>query len=174
MRLARADDAGEIGRVHVETWQHCYRGMMPDKILDSLSIEQRAAQWASRLTAATYDNSVFVAEVDGKIAGFASCSAARGEDSLDGAGELEAIYLLPEHWGHGLGRALLDRAEGWLRKNRHPIATLWVLIANDRARKFYEAAGWTCEGTEQMYERDGHQIPEIRYVRDLAPQEGRA
>jgi len=143
--------------------------MMPDKILDSLSIEQRAAQWASRLTAATYDNSVFVAEVDGKIAGFASCSAARGEDSLDGAGELEAIYLLPEHWGHGLGRALLDRAEGWLRKNRHPIATLWVLIANDRARKFYEAAGWTCEGTEQMYERDGHRIPEIRYMRDLAP-----
>jgi GNAT superfamily N-acetyltransferase len=142
--------------------------MMPQEVLDSLSVEHRAEQWRTRLTAPTYDESVFVAEVGGEIVGLASCGAARDEDALDGAGELEAVYILPEHWGQGIGRALLDRVEDWLRAAGHPIATLWVLIANQPARRFYEASGWTCEGTEQMYERDGHEIPEVRYVRDLS------
>ena len=46
-------------------------------------------------------------------------------------------------------------------------AMLWVLTANDRARRFYEARGWTFEGTEKMYHRDGHAIPELRCIKLL-------
>jgi len=30
IRDARADDVGELGRVHVRAWQAAYRGVMPD------------------------------------------------------------------------------------------------------------------------------------------------
>ena len=169
VRPARLDDAAAIGRVHVETWQACYRGQMPDEILDSLSVTQRAEQWQRRLAAEPQVGAVFVAETGAEIVGFASCAPAEGENSLEGAGELQAIYLHPDQWGFGIGRRLLEVTEARLRDDGYGRAMLWVLGANERARRFYETAGWTCDGTEQMYHRDGHDIPEVRYERDLRP-----
>ena len=51
-------------------------------------------------------------------------------------------------------------------------AILWVLVGNQRARRFYEAAGWTCDGAEKS-ERVGAvggttaTIVETRYRRVL-------
>ena len=169
VRPARLEDVESIGRVHVETWQSCYRGQIPDEVLDSLSVSQRTEQWRGRLSADPITGAVFVADLRGEVVGFASCSAASGEHSIGGAGELEAIYVRPESWGTGAGRGLLLAAERWIRESGFPQAMLWVLTANDRARRFYEVAGWRFDGTEKMYERDGHRIPEVRYVRDLKP-----
>lgn len=168
VRPARFEDADSIGRVHVQTWQSCYRGQIPDEVLDSLSVSHRSEQWRRRLSAEATDGAVFVTEVDADVAGFVSCSAASGDHAIEGAGELEAIYVHPRMWGMGAGRALLQAAEKWLRDAGFPTAMLWVLTANERARRFYEVAGWTFDGTEKMYERDGYEIPEVRYVRDLS------
>ena len=167
VRPARVEDADSIGRVHVQTWQSCYRGQIPDEVLDSLSPSHRAEQWRRRLSTEPMHGAVYVAEVHGEVAGFASCSEATGDHAIEGAGELEAIYVLPRIWGTGTGRALLHAAEAWLRQAGFPDAMLWVLTANERARRFYEVAGWRCDGTEKMYERDGYEIPEVRYVREL-------
>ena len=39
MRIRRAtrDDASAIGRVHVETWQSAYAGLLPDAMLAGMS-----------------------------------------------------------------------------------------------------------------------------------------
>lgn len=132
-----------------------------------MSVSDHIEMWRSRLTAEAPDGAVFVGEADGEVVGFAGCGAARGDDAIDGAGELKAIYVHPRSWGTGAGRGLMQAAEHWLREAGFPEAMLWVLTANDRARRFYEIAGWRFDGTEKMYERDGHQIPEVRYVRDL-------
>jgi RimJ/RimL family protein N-acetyltransferase len=42
---------------------------------------------------------------------------------------------------------------------------LWVLPANARARRFYERAGWTCDGTERTVDALGLTVPEVRYRR---------
>lgn len=169
VRPARPEDAESIGRVHVETWQSCYRGQIPDEVLDTLSVTQRAEQWHRRLCAEPLRGAVFVAEVDDEVGGFASCGAAGGDHGIEGAGELEAIYVHPRLWGTGTGHGLLQAAERWLRDAGFPTAMLWVLTANARARRFYEIAGWRFDGLEKMYERDGHEIPEVRYVRELRP-----
>ena len=167
VRRAEISDADEIARVHVETWQSCYRGQIPDEILDGLSISRRAEQWRSRLSAELHEGAVFVADDEQELVGFASCDVARGAHALEGAGELEAIYLRPDRWRSGVGTSLLAAAEDWLRKAGFATAMLWVLTANEGARRFYEAKGWTFDGTEKMYHRDGHDIPELRYVKDL-------
>ena len=167
VRAATLGDAEGIGRVHVESWQACYRGQMPDEILDSLSVPHRVEQWRQRLSGEPIDGAVFVAADDGEIVGFASCGAARGDHALDGAGELEAIYLHPSRWSSGIGTRLLEAAERNLTDAGYPKAMLWVLTANEQARRFYESRGWTFDGTEKMYHRDGHDIPEVRYVRAL-------
>ncbi len=46
---------------------------------------------------------MFVAERDGEVVGFSQFDPAKGE--------VEALYVLPEAAGTGVGRALLSRAE---------------------------------------------------------------
>ncbi|HUR48506.1 MAG TPA: GNAT family N-acetyltransferase [Acidimicrobiales bacterium] len=165
VRAAVVADYEEIGRVHVETWQVCYRGQIPDEILDSLSVAHRADQWHRRLSADPVEGAVFVAEDDAGIVGFASCSQARGEYAIEGSGEIEAIYLDPRRWRSGIGSRLLQVTEARLKDDGYRDAMLWVLTANERARRFYEAKGWAFDGTEKMYRRDGHDIPELRYIK---------
>jgi hypothetical protein len=45
--------------------------------------------------------------------------------------------------------------------------TLWVLDGNDRARRFYEAAGWTAGGTTKTDVIGQTPVREIRYRRHL-------
>ena len=42
VRAATPDDARGIAEVHVAGWRWAYRGQMPDALLDSLSVEDRA------------------------------------------------------------------------------------------------------------------------------------
>ena len=83
--------------------------------------------------------------------GFASLGPSRDEH---GVGELYAIYVDPDEWSRGAGRALIERAEERLAEE-YAEATLWVLEDNPRARRFYEAAGWQPDGARQSVERLG-------------------
>jgi ribosomal protein S18 acetylase RimI-like enzyme len=46
-------------------------------------------------------------------------------------------------------------------------ATLWVLETNDRARRFYEAVGWSLDGQRRVDESYGFALAEVRYRRSL-------
>ena len=50
IRRARRDDSAAIGRVHVETWQSTYAGLLPDRLLAAMS-DVRQSAWWSRLLA---------------------------------------------------------------------------------------------------------------------------
>jgi hypothetical protein len=45
-------------------------------------------------------------------------------------------------------------------------AILWVYAPNDRARRFYEARGWSHDGAEQTVERGTPQL-QLRYAKRL-------
>lgn len=79
------------------------------------------------------------------------------------SGEVWAIYTAPEHWGRGIGRALMSQAVDRLSQLGFVELRLWVLEDNARARRFYEALGWSWDGGRQTYEVDGVALPEVRY-----------
>jgi GNAT superfamily N-acetyltransferase len=166
VRSATPDDAVAIARVHVLSWQAAYRGLIPDPILDQLSIARRTEFWRGVIDGRG-DDHVFVADVDGVVAGFASTGPARDDDLATGAGagagELYAIYLLPEAWSFGAGRAMLDAASADLAARGFRLLVLWVLTDNARGRRFYEAAGWRPDGASRMLDFGGTPIQEMRY-----------
>ena len=82
-------------------------------------------------------------------------------------GEIYAIYLLPQHWGGGAGRALMAAALAALTDTGFTRATLWVLAGNDRARRFYARGGWHPDGLTKRDESRGFPLDEMRYPRDL-------
>jgi RimJ/RimL family protein N-acetyltransferase len=77
------------------------------------------------------------------------------------------INLAPEAWGRGLGRTLLEAATTKLRDSGYREAVLWVLDGNARARRFYEAAGWSADGTAKREDMGGTLVTEVRYRREL-------
>jgi GNAT superfamily N-acetyltransferase len=164
VRLAAAGDAPALGLVHVRAWQAAYRGQMPDDYLDELRPEERAAGWERGLRRDRARDPVLVAERDGRVVGFAVLRAA---EDPEGAGELAAINVDPDHWGTGAGRALLAAAHAELARLGYREAVLWVLPGNRRARRFYEAAGWVADGAERTDEVFGVMVPEVRYRRRL-------
>ena len=139
IRPATVDDAPGIARVHVESWRSTYKGLMPDAVLDSLSVEQRADFWRQVIERAK-KQSVFVAtDGRGDIVGFVNGGLERERDPVYTA-ELYALYLFKEQQGHGYGAALFRAMlEKFLEQN-HTAMLLWVLSTNP-SRGFYEKMG---------------------------------
>jgi GNAT superfamily N-acetyltransferase len=168
VRPARIPDAPAMGRVVVRAWQVAYRGHMPDDYLDGLRAEDRAAYWEQALRREDLRGTILVAERDGAVVGFAAVGPS---PDPQGAGELFAINLDPDHWGTGTGRALLGGAQAELARLGFGETVLWVLTGNARARRFYEIAGWVVDGTERTAEVFGVTVPEVRYRRRSSSEE---
>jgi ribosomal protein S18 acetylase RimI-like enzyme len=166
IRRAVVDDARGIAQVHVKSWQAAYRDLLPQSYLDALSVEQREAFWEKAIPGGAVE--VLLAEVDGIIAGWVACAAARDEDVPPLTGEMQAIYLLPEYWSLGIGRALWSEAKRRLQDRGFAYAYVWVFADNARAVDFYRAAGFALNpACEDFDEYAGTRLKAVRYEMSL-------
>lgn|SRR5437763_6222569 len=165
VRAARPTDILGIAEVHVRSWQETYVGQVPQDYLDTLSVEDRYERWQELVADIEWpalDLLVLVDDEDG-VVGFASTSASRDPDATGSTGEVQAIYTRAKVWGRGWGRALMGAAVARLRGSGFAEARLWVLDSNDRARRFYEAAGWRVDGATKPHVIGGQDVVEVRY-----------
>ncbi len=160
VRRAVSEDAPGIADVHVATWQTAYASIFPESFLSSLDRGRRETWWRGYLGRGGIAH---VVDVDGVVAGF--CSPGASEDA--GWGEIFSIYVRPEHWGGGYGKALLDAGEQTLREAGFGRGLLWVLGQNARARRFYERQGWRLGRPFRLEEIGGVQVEELRYEIEL-------
>lgn len=166
IREATVDDARGIATVHVISWQAAYAGLMPQKVLDDLSINDRAERWVQIIGDPQQGSRTLVAERDGEVAGWAGFGDAR-EAEGPGSGELWGIYALPSAWSSGVGHALLEAVERELVDAGHSSAYLWVLDGNERAAAFYTRHGWIEDGGTKVEERPRLILNERRHVKVL-------
>ena len=98
-------------------------------------VEKLQALPEAREVPAAHLPHAIVAELEGKIVGFATVLSAR--DAFQA--ELEDLFVAPEAWRKGVGRMLLAEAE-----NRAAVlgARTLHVVAGKRARPFYEASGY--------------------------------
>jgi GNAT superfamily N-acetyltransferase len=192
IRAARIGDAAQIAVVHVRSWQGAYHGLLPQAYLDRLDPAERVGRWERSLAEADAGraadsgrtgtgaggragvedgaarNGVLVADAGGDLLGFASYSPSRDSDADPGrVGEIGAIYLLPSAWGKGIGKRLMDATLACLARAGFIQVTLWVLDSNVRARRFYEAGGWSADGGQKLDESRGFPITQVRYRRSF-------
>jgi len=131
IRPAADGDREALWTVHVQA------------IRDTCSRVYSAGQisaWSDLLSPRSYvevlrDRVIVVAEDDTGVIGFGQLDA--------NTQEIEAVYVLPDRQGHGVGRALLQ----WLESSARAagIDTVW-LSATLNAVSFYEGAGFHSEG----------------------------
>ena len=167
VRPATSADSDAIGLVHVRSWQSAYQGKIPQDYLDGLDPAHRAQVWRRVLEQGqpSPGGGVLVAVTrGGGITGFASFGPSRdGDTDPRVTGEVFAIYADPDAWGTGVGRALMGSAVAELAQVGYADAILWVLDANDRARRFYALAGWAHDGASKTDGSRGFDLTEVRY-----------
>ena len=78
---------------------------------------------------------VFVAERRGRIVGFAAVVE----------GELDGLFVEPDDWRRGIGRALVDQAVHAARREGLALS----VVANPAAISFYQKCGFVVEGEAQ-------------------------
>lgn len=165
VRQAVAGDELAVAQAHVRSWQVGYKGLLPQDFLDAIRPEDRASRYGfQHMDPAGPFTQV---AVDGDtICDHVTTGSCRDQD-LQGGGEIWAIYVDPSRWNGGIGRLLIDAGCDHLSRQGHHVASLWVLSANVRARRFYELAGWQWDGSHRTDAIGDNTVDEVRYQRVL-------
>jgi len=148
------------------TWQAAYRGQIPDAILDSLDVSQRTTRWQEILSQSK--GVTFVSEIDSEIVGFSSLIPSRDRDTATkSTAEIAAIYVRPDYWRRGVGKALCKRAVEEARQRQFISLTLWVLKTNLPSIEFYQQMGFVPDGATKTDQLKDFALHEIRFALNL-------
>ncbi|WP_108781307.1 GNAT family N-acetyltransferase [Pontivivens insulae] len=129
IRLATQDDLAAIQTLHLESWQHTYRTLMPPTFLAEEAPRYLARKWQVLPT-----GTVLVAEDDTGLLGFTAI------DDADPA-YLDALHVRRSAQGGGLGASLIVAAFRAVAARGVRGAWLYILEGNDDAQRFYQRLG---------------------------------
>ena len=162
---AKPEDAMGIARVHIQSWQESYVGLIPQTYLDSMDnqLERRLGWWTSAISKDLFKPMVARSDI-GDVVGFAQSGGARN-DSFKGMGEVYCIYLLQAYQGQGVGFGLLQGTFGQLRDQGFETAYLWVLEKNPTIG-FYTRTGGRVTGKTLEATVGGKDVVEQQIVWD--------
>jgi ribosomal protein S18 acetylase RimI-like enzyme len=161
LRDAGPDDAEAIEFVHYAAREAVYGGKVVDWPPPGPDRPGRVERWRTWLSSP--DVSCIVAERDGRILGFCTIRPSRDDDASESEVEMPTLYVHPDAWGRGLGRALCDACVARARDRGFRALTLWVLAMNERARRFYDAFGFEPDGTTKIDEGTTERLAAHRY-----------
>lgn len=159
IRPAEPDDAEDVQRVARESWHAAY-----DAILGAETVESVVDEWygidALAESISRDDSRFLVAVTDAGTVGFAQAVLGDNEDD---AAHLPRIYVHPDHWSEGVGSALVEDIESWVRERGAERLRLVVLADNEVGNAFYEKRGYrTVAARESEFEDETYE----EYVRE--------
>lgn len=124
-----------------DTFAHLYRSEDLETFLSSFGVED----WQSQLEDRRY--AFRVAEVDDEPVAYVKLGPLKLPVEPEGqALLLDQLYVLKEHHGSGIARALMDWAVEEARRRRAQELYLTVYVDNHRARRFYDRYGFEAAG----------------------------
>jgi ribosomal protein S18 acetylase RimI-like enzyme len=166
VRVARPEDAAELAETAIAAWRQGFRGIVPDHVDPRRAWSRdRVSQ---RLAGKPADGTeILAAEVDGAVCGLLLLGPAAGA-GRHRVGEVIALYVHPDHWRRGVGRALVGRALERLAARGFREVVVWTLAASPRNLAFYDALGFHRDGATQRRPSFGNPL-EVRLRIALAP-----
>jgi ribosomal protein S18 acetylase RimI-like enzyme len=179
IRAGSAADAAQVAAVQRETWFAAYGSIIAAEVIDRVTVPDDGARVRQSFRTRPWQRMLVAAGSEaGEVVGYASYGPETDvlnapwphPLTADGEGgrvaELYALYVRPACWSTGTGRALMDRVLARAGAVGYQSITLWVLRDNERARRFYERAGFAPDGATNVLAGLGG-ILEVRYRRPL-------
>ena len=157
IRQAGDQDIAEIVRLSLVAWEpvfDSFKQVLGPGIFALIFPDWRAmqAETVETYSKAREDRTVWVAEVEGRIAGFAVCDLDRKEKT----GEVALLAVHPDYQNRGIGTKLNEVALTHMKENGMRLAVVGTGgdPGHAPARRAYEKAGYTA-------------MPAVRYYKEL-------
>ena len=164
IELARPEDAEGIQFVLYKTWLNTYPNEaagitaddIEDRYKDKLS-KEGIQRYRNRISKLPGNQRILVAKLNKNVIGV--CNIIKHEFE----NELRAIYVLPEHQGKGVGKALWNESRRFFNPKNDVV--IEVAVYNTRAINFYTKLGFTDTkkrfSDEKFKMKSGATIPEM-------------
>lgn len=166
IQRAQVNDAPNLAKIRVESWQMAYREIVPKYFLKGLTIRKRVSAFREALINETEET--YQAEEGNAVVGILTIGASRDITLKNtSTGQIWGIYLLPDYWRRGIGTFLSKEAEHIFASRGFKEIVLWVQDANAAAKKFYEAMGYLADGNKKTV-RLGKELIAIRCHKVIA------
>ena len=123
-------------RAHEASWDATIGAIVGRSLGELASFADRVTRFREGIDEPPPHTGAWVGERDGEIVGIAVRAGA----------ELRDLYVVPEAWGSGMAKELMEAALADIRADSSAEALLWVGEENARARRFYEREGWMQSG----------------------------
>lgn len=189
IRAGSAAHAAQIAAVQRETWFAAYAGIIAPEVIDRVTVPDDGARVRQsfrtrplqRMLVAVDPGPADPGAGDPGASGIVGYASFGPETDVlnapwphpltaDGEGgrvaELYALYVRPAWWSTGAGRALMEKVLARSAAAGYRSITLWVLRDNQRARRFYERAGFAPDGATNVLAGLGG-VLEVRYRRSF-------
>lgn len=140
LRPMLASDADAVAHLHATSWRSAYRGIFSDRFLDHEAAEERRQSWRERLqlNPSATDWGVVAEDAHGRMVGFAYVMP---HHDPDWGHYIDNLHVAPDCKGGGVGRCLMQAVASQLPTTPPRPLHLWVLDANDAAKRFYAKLG---------------------------------
>ena len=154
IRRATIDDAEAISSI--------WKVVCAERIYTAVNRAFTPQQERDYITTLSERESIFLADVDGRIVGFLALDLwAKYTDSFDHVGVLGTI-ILPGWRGKGIGHRLADRAFEFARANGYEKLVIYVRAGNTGAQAYYRSLGFVPKGTlARQVKMDGQYEDEV-------------
>jgi len=167
IRPGAAADIEAVSRAYAQAWRETYAPFAPPIFTQGMSEAAASRIFHESLAPNAFSYFLFVAEVEGRIVGFADGGRERSRPD-SGEGELYALYLLKEFHGRGIGRELFKAALSQLGRSGLGSAVAWVLERNP-TRRFYEKAQGALGPDQKRLVLGGETVNLVSYRWALRP-----
>ena len=140
IRGYRASDEAQVGELTIGSFD----GVSIDQNFDDATGWQRSPTWEQRKWAASVEvlraspEDSIVAEVDGSVIGFASCTVS----PVTRIGRIVDLAVAPDHRRRGIASLLIDRSLSNFRAKGMAIAKIETLEENEAGRNLYPRFGF--------------------------------
>lgn len=104
-RSATIEDAGALANIETISIQCAYQEFMPAAYLEKLDVPDKTERWKNGLQP-TRNDYVVVAVSNETVVGFVRA----GKCNEKNVGFITYLFILPEYWGAGIGKALMGKA----------------------------------------------------------------
>ena len=165
IRDATINDIPEVTKLHVDSWNITYKGIIAQDHLDNMknNIDKRIKRTEDEFNL----RKMIVAIIDDEIVAFSEYTLTnKFSKGLDIDCELCGLYVKNQYVGTGIGSKVFNYVVSEFKKNNNSKMGLWCVKENTNAINFYKSKGGI-QVAEKKFELAGKEYSEIAFIYDL-------
>ena len=122
--------------VYIKSWRATYKGIILDKILDTITVEKFSKIWKKYIT--KENNGIFGAFENDIFLGFGAFTP---DEEMADTLYLDSLHIKDEYKGKGVGTKIINHLKEYARGKGYKGVSVSIICGNDRARNLYTKLG---------------------------------